>query len=57
MDDFNVIKCNGMMGMWCKKCVYCPKYEVINEDEYTIECFAPDIDGLPVVGKMKEENS
>lgn len=55
MGDFNAIKCNGMIGMWCEKCAYCPKYEVISEDEYIIECLALDIDGVPVVGKMKEE--
>ena len=54
MGDFNAIYCNGMMGMWCKKCAYCPKYEVINDNEYIIECLALDIDGVQVIGKERQ---
>lgn len=43
--DDRIIECNGMMiPMQCKKC----RFGRVNED--SVECFAPDYDGTPVIG-------
>ena len=46
--DNRIIECNGMMiPMQCEKC----RFGRVNEDN--VECFAPDYDGVPVLGVTK----
>ena len=43
--DDRIIECNGMIiPMQCKKC----RFGRVNED--SVECFAPDYDGIPTIG-------
>lgn len=43
--DDRIIDCNGMMiPMQCKEC----RFGRVNEGD--VECFAPDYDGVPVIG-------
>lgn len=43
--DDRIIECNGMMiPMQCEKC----RFGKVNGGE--VECFAPDYDGIPVIG-------
>ena len=47
------IKCNGMpLPIICKNC----EYGKVTDDYSEVECFAPDIDGIPVVGILKDED-
>lgn len=46
--DDRIIECNGIMtSMQCKKC----RFGRVNEAD--VECFAPDYDGVPVIGLKK----
>ena len=43
--DDRIIECNGMpIPMQCKKCIF----GRVKED--SVECFAPDYDGVPTIG-------
>ena len=43
--DDRIIDCNGMMiPMQCKEC----RFGRVKED--SVECFAPDYDGVPTIG-------
>lgn len=43
--DDRIIECNGMMiPMQCKEC----RFGRVKKD--SVECFAPDYDGYPVIG-------
>ena len=43
--DDRIIECNGIISDNCQKCIFGrqPVYNVI-------ECFAPDFDGIPIIG-------
>ena len=43
--DDRIIECNGIISDNCQKCIFGrqPVYNVI-------ECFAPDFDGVPIIG-------
>lgn len=50
--DDRVIECNGMaVPLVCKQCML--GHVHVDDREYRVECFAPDIDGVPVIGLRK----
>ena len=50
--DDRIIECNGMaVPLMCKQCYFGHVHE--DGREYRVECFAPDIDGVPVIGLRK----
>ena len=52
--DDRIIECNGMaVPLMCKQCYFGHVHE--DGREYRVECFAPDIDGVPVIGLRKSE--
>ena len=52
--DDRIIECNGMaVPLVCKQCMF--GHVHVDDREYRVECFAPDIDGVPVIGLRKSE--
>ena len=52
--DDRIIECNGMaVPLVCKQCMFAHVH--VEGEKYTVECFAPDFDMIPVIGLRKSE--
>lgn len=50
--DDRIIECNGMaVPLVCKQCTF--GHVHVEGEKYTVECFAPDFDMIPVIGLRK----
>ena len=50
--DDRIIECNGMaVPIVCKQCMFAHVH--VEGEKYTVECFAPDFDMIPVIGLRK----
>ena len=50
--DDRIIECNGMaVPLVCKQCMFAHVH--VEGEKYTVECFAPDFDMIPVIGLRK----